>query len=295
MGYDVKILADSITERGDRITTMEVTFPRFVLSEFNTHRMFSRNSASSRAIPVSKIIDRVNNDPALPVWWGKYQKGMSASVELPEPAREEAKRLWLQARDKAVQYAIDLKDMGGVDEGVHKQVTNRLLEPWMWQTCIVTATEWSNFYALRISKHAQPEIKVVATMMRDAQNSSTPSLLTDDQWHLPLVREEDRLAALSSDDPDFLLKLSTARCARVSYLTHDGKRDLEADVSLHDTLVSSGHMSPCEHPARPMTDGEYAENDAFCGNFKGWIQYRKQLVNESDYGLWESDLQVHQG
>lgn len=286
MAYEVKILADSISDAGCRITTMEVTFPRFVLAEFNTHRMFSRNSASSRAIPVTKLIDRITSDPAMPVWWGKYQKGMSAFEELSPEQINVAKVLWLEARDAAIHSARQLMNIGGEQQGVHKQITNRLLEPWMWQTCIVTATDWDNFYALRISKFAQPEIKVIAEMMLEAQTNSTPTLLADGEWHLPLISEVDRKEATyhTYNNPDLLLKLSAARCARVSYLTHDGQRDLAADIGLHDTLVSSGHMSPLEHPARPMTMAEINVK-AYSGNFRGWHQYRKQILHEYDHSL----------
>ena len=271
MSYFAKVLADSISFRGDRITTMEVTFPRFVLAEFNTHRVFSRNSASSRAIPVRKLLEKVQTDPAMPVWWGKYQKGMSASVELDGADKESAQEQWLQARDNAVESAKFLMNIGGEEQGLHKEITNRLLEPWMWQTVIVTATDWSNFYALRCNKFAQPEIRQIADMMKELHDNSLPTLVKYGDWHLPLVREEDYSEAEASDDPDFLRKLSTARCARVSYLTHDGIRDTSADIGLHDTLVSSGHMSPCEHPARPMTDGEMSDG-LYSGNFMGWMQ-----------------------
>ena len=280
MAYSCKILADSISPVGIRITTFEVSFPRFVLAEFNTHRVFSRNSASSRAIPVKKLIEKVTTDPAMPVWWGKYQKGMSASVELDPDEIELAKNYWLNARDNAVKSAQNLMSIGGREQGLHKQITNRLLEPWMWQTVIVTATEWSNFFALRCNPFAQPEIRQIADMMREVYHTAEPKLLQPGEWHLPLTSDLDRIEAETHPDPNLLLKLSTARCARVSYLTHDGVRDLSADVGLHDTLISSGHMSPCEHPAM-ATDGT-----EFSGNFRGWVQYRKQLPNEQDFGLW---------
>ena len=287
MAYGCKILADSESVMGHRITTMEVTFPRFVLAEFNTHRVFSRNSASSRAIPVRTILDRVKNDPAGPVWWGQNQKGMGAAVELTGNDKIEAQARWLEARDNALRSAETLLNIGGPEQGLHKQITNRLLEPWMWQTVICTATEWSNFFALRCNPFAQPEIRVIADMMREAYESSEPVLLGSGDWHLPLVRDEDRLAAETHVDPDLLLKLSTARCARVSYLTHDGRRDLEADVSLHDSLVSSGHMSPCEHAATPLSALGMIGAGEFSGNFRGWVQYRKTLIHESDFGQAE--------
>ena len=162
MAYDAKIVADSVSEVGDRLTTMEVTFPRMVLAEFNTHRVFSRNSASSRAIPVEKQLQRIMDDPFIPVWWGRKQSGMQADHELEGDGLVQAKAEWLAARDSAVGHVQRLLELG-----LHKQITNRLLEPFMWHTVIVTATEWSNFFALRANPMAQPEIRVIAEMMRD--------------------------------------------------------------------------------------------------------------------------------
>lgn len=272
MAYSARILADSTSPAGVRITTLEVTFPRMVLAEFNTHRMFSRNSASSRAIPVAKLIERVLDDPAMPVWWGKYQKGMSAAVEMSPKEQRKAKKQWLKARDNAVKSARKLLNK---ERGLHKQITNRLLEPWMWQTVIVTATDWSNFFALRCDENAQPEIRFIAEMMQSVMSTHPPTPLDYGQWHLPLVREEDR-----GLDDETLRKVSTGRCARVSYLTHDGRRDIQADVDLHDSLITNGHMSPCEHQATPTR-----EYDAYSGNFRGWLQYRKTILNESDFAL----------
>jgi hypothetical protein len=272
-----KVLADSITESGKRLTTLEVTIRRFVLAEFNTHRVFSRNSASSRAIPIDKQIKRVRENPALPVFWGANQKGMSAAIELEGAEKFMVQEEWLAARDSAVSHVNRLLELG-----LHKQLANRLLEPWMWQTIIVTATEWDNYYALRCDAHAQPEIRVASEDMLKAMEESTPSLLKDGEWHLPLINPEDRDEA----DGDTLLKVSAGRCARVSYLTHDGTRDLSADVSLHDTLSQNGHMSPLEHQARPMRIGE----EGLGGNFVGWTQYRKTLPNESNYGLVKEDI-----
>lgn len=288
MAYEAKIVLDSVNQAGDRLTTMEVTFPRIVLSEFNTHRMFSRNSASSRAIPVAKQLARIKDDPFIPVYWGKQQSGMQAEHELDEYGREIATEVWLKARDLAVDQATQLAYMG-----LHKQVTNRLLEPFMWHTVIVTATEWSNFFALRANADAQPEIRVIAEMMQDIYRDSTPSLVELEQWHMPLIQPEEREWALANQD--VALRVSAARCARVSYLTHDGKRDIEKDLELYDRLVSGGHMSPLEHVATPScfeyecgggveyeykwTSGGFQGN----GNFRGWTQLRKTLAGESDY------------
>ena len=298
MSFDAKVLADSVSPAGHRLTTLEATFPRFVLAEFNTHRVFSRNSASSRAIPIFKQLRRVLEQPYVPIEFGANQPGMQAGAPLEGGARLAAEGEWLGARDDAVRRVLAL--VTGPDElapdedllaglarieqsykgeqrpagwlNVHKQVANRLLEPFMWHTVIVTATEWDNFFNLRCHADAQPEIRRIATAMRDAREASQPQELGDDEWHLPLVRPEDREQVDSLAD---LLKVSAGRCARVSYLTHAGKRDLAADIELHDRLRESGHMSPLEHPARPW-------DDEWCGNFHGWRAYRKTIASESN-------------
>lgn len=261
MPYAARVLLDSVSEAGIRLTTLEVTFPRFVLAEFNTHRSLSRNSASSRAIPTAKIIQRVEDDPVTPLEWGRNQRGMSASAQLPEEEREEAQRAWLDARDCAVEQAQRLHHLS-----VHKQVVNRLLEPFLWHTVIVTATEWENFYDLRCSANAQPEIREAALRMRDAMSASTPMSVGRGDWHMPLMQEDER-----DLDLEVRKKVSIARCARVSYLTHDGTRELEKDLELYERLRSDRHLSPFEHVATPSGDAE------FHANFRGWIQARDQL------------------
>lgn len=311
MAYEAHILADSISAEGHRLTTMEVSFPRFVLAEFNTHRVLSRNSASSRAIPVEKQLARVLDDPFIPISWGINQPGMQADEELDDEQGQKAEKLWIESRNQAVLGAVAL--IGGlkalkdrtlverVDEiarthgwgyapleiPVHKQVANRLLEPFMWHTAIVTATEWDNFYALRANKEAQPEIRMSAETMLDAQQASEPTLVHKKGWHLPLIHKVDYTLAESIVSSrfeiiDVLKKVAVGRCARVSYLTHDGHRDLEKDVELYERLASSGHMSPLEHIARPMNKQELDESE-FSGNFRGWHQFRKDIPNEDNF------------
>lgn len=304
MAFDAKVLADSRSPVGYRLTTLEATFPRFVLAEFNTHRVFSRNSASSRAIPIAKQLRRVIEDPYVPIEFGSNQPGMQAGPALTAERREAAEREWLRARDDAVRRVLGLVARPGAlaadgdllealhevetairDKAqpvdwlnVHKQVANRLLEPFMWHTVIVTATEWDNFWNLRCHPDAQPEIRLTAERMRAAREASEPRELDWDEWHLPLVRPEDREEGSSIDD---LVKISAGRCARVSYLTHAGKRDLAADVELHDRLLASGHMSPLEHPARPLSPVELKESE-WSGNFRGWRPYRKDIPGEGN-------------
>ncbi len=271
MAYSAKILLDSVAPNGHRLTTFEVTYPRFVHCELMTHRQFSRNSSSSRAIPIAKMIDAVLEDPVFPVWWGKAQSGMQAHEEIDEDAQNSARRRWLLARNKAIMSVQEMMELG-----LHKQIPNRLLEPWMWITVIVTASEYENFFSLRCHPDAQPEIRRIAEMMRDLYYSQEPTPVSAGFWHLPLT-------GFSGDealDADALRKVSVARCARVSYLTHEGKRDVGADLALYDRLVSSGHMSPSEHQGCAMGAQWWTESPMLCGNFKGWIQHRKLLPGE---------------
>lgn len=285
MSYSVKILADSINPVEDRLTTFELSYPRFIHAEFMTHRLFSRNAASSRAIPISKMIERVLDDPALPLHWGKNQKGMQAAQELSLPDIDRAREIWLDARNRAVEQASMLN---GLD--VHKQIVNRLLEPFMFITVICTATEWTNFFYLRDSEFAMPEIAWLAREMKMQYAASEPVYSGVGDPHLPLVAwdEENKASPLFVSRADaaacgvssiagywpFLAKISVARCARVSYLTHDGKRDLADDLRLYDQLKTNGHWSPFEHVARACHDHRRS------GNFIGWEQHRKQFENE---------------
>jgi len=294
MAYNAKILKDSLSPAGVRLTTLEVTFPRIVLAEFNTHRVFSRNSASSRAIPVEKMLKKVQEDPFIPIYWGKNQKGMQAEQEMLPSEQAWAETEWLEARDAAIKHAEQLLAIG-----IHKQITNRLLEPWLWHTVIVTATEWDNWRGLRCNKDAQPEIRKIADMMSELLDNSQPSYVGTNDWHLPLVDDFYALktAGYSLND---IVKICIGRCTRVSYLTHDGKRDPAADIELCERLLKSGHMSPFEHAARPMTE-DYAQSivlnqmisagsapevdvkEVFCANFRGWVQARKLIRDEDNF------------
>jgi len=277
MAYSARVIRDSVSPSGDRLTTMEVTFPRIVLAEFNTHRAFSRNSASSRAIPVEKMLQRVKDDPFVPIYWGRNQRGMQAAEELDPEARARAERYWLEQRDHAVDVVMDLQRLD-----LHKQIANRLLEPFLWHTVIVTATDWSNFWGLRLGPEAQPEIRRGADLMWSAMDASTPRQLGWGEWHLPLVDDEDDLRAAGYDQRG-LIEVCVGRCARVSYLTHDGKRDPRADVELCRRLLSNGHMSPFEHAARPMQGDERRPSLGLHSNLHGWVQARKLIVDEHDF------------
>jgi hypothetical protein len=265
--YAAKVVLDSITPAGHRLTTMEVTIPRMVLAEFNTHRVFSRNSASSRAIPVKKMLERVRKDPFTPLFWGKNQKGMAASVELSSAEQEAALRTWLMARDTCANATEHLA-LSSLD--VHKQTANRIIEPWLWHTVIVSSTEWPNFNNLRRHPAAQPEINKPANMLFEARAASKPASAVEGYWHLPYVYKEKAQLWFPNDIDDakamgddlkvswieILKMVSVGRCARVSVLNHDGERKLGEDVEMFGKLKKNGHMSPLEHVARPMTKRE---------------------------------------
>lgn len=271
MGYAARMLLDSISPAGARLVTMEVRYPRFIHAELMTHRMFSRNAASSRAIPIKKMIAAVRDEPAMPVFWGKNQAGMSAREEIDETARLRAQAEWRRALDHALSTAERLSDS---DIDLHKQLVNRVLEPFAWITVIITATEWTNFFTQRTHPDAQPEIKHLADEMLRVFQDSTPVTVGLGEWHLPLIARDER-----GLDVDTQQRLSIARCARVSYLTHAGARDHAKDLELYDRLLgggANGHWSPFEHVATPLPDG-----DAWSANFRGWKQFRKFFAAEN--------------
>lgn len=255
------VICDSLSPFGERITTLSLAYPRFIHSEFLTHRAFSRNSASSRAIPIEKMIAQVRNTPAMPVWWGANQPGMQARAEVPDEARISAQEAWRAAALDACRHAETMLALG-----LHKQVVNRILEPWQIMKTIVTATEWDNFFMLRRHPDAQPEFKALADCMFDAIQGSTPRDLLYGQWHLPYLTEDE----IGSMTLYMACGASAARCARVSYLNHDMTRpNVENDTPLASRLLRDGHLSPFEHQATPT---RLPKSNA--DNFVGWKSYR---------------------
>ena len=265
MTISANIILDSISPDGIRLVTLELKYPRFIHAEFMTHRVMSRNASSSRAIPVKKVLENIRKDPAMPIHWGQNQPGMQANNEVADI--EAAKALWMEACNHACDIAEKM-----IDSDLHKQIANRITEPFAHIHVLVTATEWDNFFTLRDHKDAQPEIKELAIQMRKAMEASTPTLVENDTWHLPFVREDEKHL-----DQETLLKISTARCARVSYLTHDGQTpSVEKDIKLYDQLITNRpiHASPSEHQASPSKQIEWS------GNFRGWTQHRKLIESE---------------
>jgi hypothetical protein len=275
MTITAQIIADSISPDDIRITSFQLRYPRFIHSELMTHRVFSRNASSSRAVPVAKLIADIRRDPAMPIAWGKNQKGMQAREELPPEDAQRTKDLWSFALDQALYAASKM-----AAQGAHKQIVNRILEPFAHINVILTATEFENFFALRRHPDAQPEIRALADAMWTARQVSRPVYREPGDWHLPYVDGLERFRL----DLQSALRVSTARCARVSYLTHDGREtSLEEDLALYERLVGTKpiHASPAEHQATPdvKTFSIWAHPE-LQGNFNGWIQFRKTLVDE---------------
>lgn len=312
------ILASRHAQSGNRIDTLLLRYPRWIHAEGRTHRVLdisedfevsvptpslmecddlSRNASSSRAIPVNRLIQDVIDDPAVPLFWGKNQKGMQAGEENDAPVRVSDKEYalwprgdaWLQARDNAVYMAQQFSNAG-----YHKQIVNRLLEPFSHITVVVTATEWSNFFALRDHPDAEPHIQMLARAMKEAMAGARVKTLNPGDWHLPFTDdyEIDEWEQYGIKTVD-AIKLSVARCASTSYKTVDGfDMTLERAIELHDKLVVAVpmHASPAEHQAcadlliphghgcdGPMTSWK---NPTLHGNLKGFIQYRKTLKGE---------------
>lgn len=265
-----KVIADSIAN-GRRLTTLQLSYPRFIHAEFMTHRVFSRNASSSRAIPAAKMIEQVRTAPARPIHWGKNQPGMQANEELDQESKEVVQNLWMRAAQSAAFFAEQMEYAG-----VHKQVVNRILEPFQIISVIVSATEWDNFFALRAHADAQPEIQALALAIKDAMDASSPVPILERAvaWHLPYVKTYE----LEEYGLNVAKKLSAARCARVSYMTHDGK-DPEPlkDIDLYERLVGSVpiHASPVEHQATPLIDP-----NKWSGNFRGWMQHRQEVEED---------------
>lgn len=331
MSYEVKVLADSIAD-GVRLVTAQVTFPRFILAEVNTHRMLSRSSASSRAIPIEKAIRAVLDSPFMPAAFGANKKGMQAG-STDDVDQHLAASAWMSALRAACSHASQLADIG-----VHKQWAGRLIETFKHHTAIITATEWKNLFALRRHPAAQPEFQDAANAIYAAMEQSVPCVLGPGQWHLPFILDEDwepifdrAYTASPRTKPSepfsrhvtntawrLAAKISAARCARVSYLTHEGKRDIDADLALYEKLAGADpkHSAPLEHaaavalcsPRHPFYDlvfskrhyfipdenGEeivpgfkvrFGVEGYFCGNFRApWVQLRKLTPNEAVYG-----------
>lgn len=286
----VNIVADSISPDNTRITTMELEYPRFIHAEFMTHRALSKNASSSRAIPIKTMHENILKNTATPVYWGKNQPGMSAKEELEADKITEALQVWAEARDSAIAFADKLSDLG-----VHKQIANRLTEPFQIIKTLVTGTDWNNFFWLRDHPDAQPEFKALAYMMKQAMSASTPRMLHLGEWHLPyvpFVGEGKYKLANSTDETLYDLEeariISTSCSAQVSYRKSDDS--LDKAKAIYGRLVESEpvHASPTEHQATPIMPGavnegvtsyNYSQATQYSGNLRGWVQFRQTIKN----------------
>lgn len=303
--FRVEVMADSLLRLliGDsvylfRLITIQADFSRIILSELNTHRLLSRNSASSRAIPIERMIEMVMNNPFIPFRFPKTHKGMQTDEWIEEGTLEYEQCVaeWLLARDEAV---ARVKQLNAV--GISKQIANRILEPFLMHRAIISATEWENLLALRAHRDAQYEFQVLAYLILEAINQSVPQEIRPGEWHRPfgdqldLERIEKMYRDASSDLSlqEFTIntanQIVVARCARVSYRLFKGKDDYEADVARYVQLRDSGHWSPFEHVARAMTPEECKQHAhvypdrveyGWCGNFRGFVQLRKDQPRE---------------
>lgn len=294
-GPSVRIIADSIADTNDRLTSVEITMHRLVLAEVNTHASASRNSASSRAIPARTQFERYRDNPAWPVSLPCEQRGMSGGAELVAGPRVDAMGLLASIHAATSKLVGDYLDSHPDPETrMHKSVLNRPMEPFQYHTVLYTASKWRNFLAQRNHPDAQPEFEIIARLIAEALDAHEPMPLQRGVWHLPYVGidEIDELRA-NGFDPR---QISAARCARTSYMTQNGQRDPAADVALFERLVGSNHWSPLEHIATPdpnnvtvVTIRDPDANDALItdssgnpvmrrvpilGKWAGWQQYR---------------------
>lgn len=306
-----KVVCDSVSEQGVRLTTFEIEYPRFIHGELMTHRMLSKNSSSSRAIPIQKMLDQIESNMAIPVYWGKNKSGMQAVEEVSKFDEAKSVLNW----ERSYNYVKErVENM--VEIGLHKQVPNRLTEPFQMMKVVITGTDWDNFFNLRIHPDAQPEICMLAYKMYQAMQESEPTVLKEGDWHLPYVNvgwNGKGVIAYYDEDFDVLsledaIKLSAASCASVSYRTEG--MTLEKADKIFDMLIKAQviHASPFEHLATPIV---FKETNEICnmfeyldkvegvthvnkqgelcsGNLRGWIQYRHLLPNNTN---WEFDFE----
>lgn len=298
-----KVVCDSLSPDGVRITTLEIEYPRFIHGEFMTHRSLSKNSSSSRAIPIQKMLDQIESNMAIPIYWGKNKSGMQAVEEVSKFDEAKSVLNWERSFNYTKERVLDM-----VDIGLHKQVPNRLTEPFQMMKVVVTGTDWENFFNLRIHPDAQPEICMLAYKMYQAMQESKPISLKAGEWHLPFVNIgwngsgdmayfNEKFDVIGLDDA---IKISASCCAQVSYRNTD--MSLEKADKIFNMLIKSDvlHASCFEHLATPIRSQEGLINgwdfgithqnkqgQLFSGNLRGWISYRQQL---QDNTCWEFDF-----
>ena len=298
-GISARVIQHSIaSQSGKELITFEIDFPRFILAENNTHKMLSKNGASSRAIPIIAMHEQIRANPARPVFWGKNQAGMQAKEELTGEDLEKAKALWNKGMNQALDLAVEMSAAG-----MHKQIANRVTEAWMMQRMVTSGTEWANFFHLRDHPDAQPEFHELASIMHKAKQLSKPMVLKPGEWHVPYVervRLDDGELVYIVDDRQVTLDearmVSASCCAQVSYRKNDGT--LEKARTVYERLMGTQpcHASPFEHQGTPISSKSVAlhpgtwedgvthvrrDHTLWSANFGGWIQNRQLIPNEA--------------
>lgn len=315
-----KVICDSVSPDGVRITTLEIEYPRFIHGEFMTHRALSKNSSSSRAIPIQKMLDQIESNMAIPIYWGKNKSGMQAVEEVSKFDETKSVLNWKRSFNYTKERVLDM-----VEDGLHKQVPNRLTEPFQMMKVVVTGTDWENFFNLRIHPDAQPEICMLAYKIYKAMEESAPVKLKVGDWHLPYVNVgwngrgdityfNENFDVIDLEDA---IKISASCCAQVSYRNTD--MSLEKADKIFNMLIKSDvlHASCFEHLATPIKSEQEIENSdyltigfvnragdpktweygithqnkqgqLFSGNLRCWISYRQQL---QDNTCWNFDFE----
>jgi thymidylate synthase ThyX len=307
-----KVVCDSVCTNGVRITTLEVEYPRFIHSELMTHRMISKNCSSSRAIPINKMVDQILNNMAVPEYFGANKSGMQAVEEVQFP--DLARKMWIASGRQAVEDSLTLAK----DFNIHKQISNRITEPFQMMKVLLTATEWDNFFNLRIEKDAQPEIVLLAYKIYTAMQDSNPVEIQSGEWHLPYIERgfdskgeiHYYLSTGEEVDLETAKKISASCSAQTSYRKND--ESVDKAIKIFDMLINAEvkHSSPFEHLATPRQAEQVIENSDFdtvghinfvkepdtwefglthsdrygnlwSGNLKGWVSYRHKFVKDN--------------
>lgn len=299
-GISAKILADSINSSGDRMTSLELNFPRFILAENNTHRILSKNAASSRAIPVEAMLKQIEAAPAMPVHWGQNNPGMQSKQELDDTRKSAAQCVWLAAMKSAIAHASVMSDKEGIN--AHKQIVNRLTEPFAMTKQVLSGTHFGNLLNLRDHADAQPEFQELAKCIRLVMEQSMPKRLNPGEWHLPYVDFVDNKYFVSGEEVSLEVarKVSASCCAQVSYRKLDDSIEKALKIfdmlHLEDPHNQNKHSSPVEHQATPMDNYSIPfspqtwqpgithvrkDGSLWSGNLRGWIQHRQLIANEA--------------
>lgn len=296
-----RIILDSINANGNRMTTYEVEYPRFILAEVNTHCMLEKNSASSRAIPVGTMLDMIELSPAMPVSWGQNNPGMQSKTLMDSVREADAIKVWMDAAKAAIGFSRIMSDPDGING--HKQLANRLGEPFQTMKSVISGTEWENFFWLRDHEDADPTFRELARVMNECRRKSVPTLLKPGQWHLPYVaRVDDRYFSGDVEIPlDVAKKISASCSAQVSYRKLNDSIEQAQKVFGMLNLESEekpAHASPICHQATPMNESNISFNpdtwedgithvrrngSLWSGKLQGWIQFRQLFKNEAKW------------